>query len=242
MWFTHFLWIGTILLVSSVTSENSTTLENLEESEAEITSDAPEVIETTGEFKPEMTTDESDPEMTTDEFDTEMTTDESVPEMTTDESDTEMTTEETDSDSETPEIIEEATTESIPHDPRDDGMWIPYRRKDGTIVDHYIFGNKSASWDDARNSCKAMGYQFATLEDYVEIRHVVSEFHRLYCSKCNGLYSIGEHLYVDGKAKCVVVSMLREQKVGMECDRKPKPHRLSLLELKGFICSSIRNA
>ncbi|ETN68771.1 hypothetical protein NECAME_15645 [Necator americanus] len=125
-----------------------------------------------------------------------MTTDESDPEMTTDESDPEMTTEETDSDSETPEIIEEATTESIPHDPRDDGMWIPYRRKDGTIVDHYIFG----------------------------INLQVGMMHEIHVKQWD-ISSPLWRIMLRSDMSCVVVSMLREQKVGMECDRKPKPHR-----------------
>ncbi|RCN25188.1 hypothetical protein ANCCAN_29101 [Ancylostoma caninum] len=76
------------------------------------------------------------------------------------------------------------------------GFRVAYRRKDRTVVHHYIVPDKNTTWDQARQTCaQKSGFKLATFEDYVELRHLSAEYHRLYCTECNGLYWVGDRYH-----------------------------------------------
>ncbi|KAL6733624.1 hypothetical protein Aduo_004257 [Ancylostoma duodenale] len=122
------------------------------------------------------------------------------------------------------------------------GFRIPYKRKDRTVVHHYIVPDKNTTWDQARQTCtQKPGFKLATFEDYVELRHLSSEYHRLYCTECNGLYWVGDryHNVITDKEVCNTIFLKRSELVGVSCDYEPKPKSRSPLDVKGYVCTTM---
>ncbi|KAL6733618.1 hypothetical protein Aduo_004251 [Ancylostoma duodenale] len=119
------------------------------------------------------------------------------------------------------------------------GFRIAYKRKDGTVVHHYIVPDKNTTWDQARQTCtQKPGFKLATFEDYVEQRHLSSEYHRLYCTECNGLYWVGDRYNEISKEICITIFLKRSELVGLDCNYEPKPKSRSPLDVKGYVCTT----
>ncbi|KAL6733625.1 hypothetical protein Aduo_004258 [Ancylostoma duodenale] len=119
------------------------------------------------------------------------------------------------------------------------GHRVAYKRKDGTVVHHYVVEDDSVTWDEAKQVCmQESGYKLATFEDYVERRHLASEYSRKYCSECNGLYWVGDRYHENGWEVCNTISMERSEVVGVRCKNEPKPGSSNPMDVKGYVCTT----
>ncbi|EYC40798.1 hypothetical protein Y032_0596g435 [Ancylostoma ceylanicum] len=120
------------------------------------------------------------------------------------------------------------------------GFRIAYKRKDRTVVHHYIVPDKNTTWAQARHTCEQKsGFKLATFEDYVELRHLSSEYHRLYCTECNGMYWVGDRYHENNRDICNAIFLKRSELVGFNCNYEPQPKSRSPLDIKGYVCTTM---